>query len=89
MVKDFSSALINGFARDTLICEIPTLFSTLDGKDNNFEFTAACNAMSLHLFYYWNVAIETVGIVIVNTEILDWSTEPPTHVAYVEGTMQA
>ena len=57
MVKDVSDALMDGFARDTLICEIPALFSTLEGKDNNFEFTTASNAMSLNLFYSWNTAI--------------------------------
>ena len=84
MVKDVSDALLDGFARDTLICEIPALFSTLEGKDNNFEFTTASNAMTLNLFYSWNTAIETIGIVFVNTEILDWSTNPPTRLPYAE-----
>ena len=78
MVNDVSNALMDGFARDTLICEIPALFSTLEGNDNNFEFTVASNAMTLNLVYSWNTAIETIGIVLVNTEILDWSTNPPT-----------
>ena len=65
MVKDVSDALAIGFSRDTLICEIPALFSTLEGNDSNFEFTVACNAMTLHLFYFWNIAIETIGIVFV------------------------
>ena len=85
MVKDVSDALMDGFARDTLICEIPALFSTLEGKDNNFEFTTASNALTLNLFYSWNTAIETMGIVFVNTEILDWSTNPPTRLTYTEG----
>ena len=89
MVKDVSDALIDGFSRDTLICEIPALFSTLEGKDNNFEFTTASNALTLNLFYSWNVAIETIGLIFVYTEVLDRSTEPFTHVLYVEDQMQA
>ena len=85
MVKDVSDALMDGFARDTLICEIPALFSTLEGKDNNFEFTTASTAMTLNLFYSWNTAIETIGIVFVNSEILDWSTNPPTRLTFTEG----
>ena len=84
MVKDVSDVLMDGFARDTLVCEIPALFSTLEGKDNNFELTTASNAMTLNLFYSWNTAIETIGIVFVNTEILDWSTNPPTRLSYNE-----
>ena len=89
MVKDVSGALMDGFERDTLICEIPALFSTLEGKDNNFEFTTASNAMTLNLLYSWNTAIETIGVIFLNTEILDRSTEPNTHVPYTEGGMQA
>ena len=89
MVSDFSNALMDGFARDTLICEIPSLFSNLQGKDNNFEITTASNAMTLNIFYAWNTAIETVGVIFLNTEILDWSTDPKTHVPFDEGGMQA
>ena len=89
MVKDVSDALMDGFARETLICEIPALFTTLEGKDNNFEFTTASNAMTLNLFYSWNTAIETIGVIFVSTEILDRSTEPNTHVPYAEGGMHA
>ena len=45
--------------------------------------------MTLNLFYSWNTAIETVGVIFVNTGILDWSTEPSTHVPYHEGGMKA
>ena len=89
MVKDVSNALIDGFSRDTLTCEIPALFSTLVGHDNNFEFTAASTAISVNLLYSWNKAVETVGVIFVNTEILDRSTEPNTPVPYAEGDMQA
>ena len=74
MVKDLSDALMDGFSRDTLICEIPALFSTLEGKDNNFEFTTASNAMTLNLLYSWNTAVETIGVIFLNTKILDRST---------------
>ena len=89
MVKDISDALMDGFARDTLICEIPALFTTLEGKDNNFEFTTASNALTLNLLYSWNTAIETIGVIVVNTEILDRSTEPNTHVPFIEDGNQA
>ena len=89
MVKDVSNALIDGFSRETLVCEIPALFSTLEGFDNNFEFTSASSAMSVNLMYSWNKAVETVGVIFVNTEILDRSTEPNTPVPYANGDMKA
>ena len=89
MVKDVSNALIDGFSRETLKCEIPALFSTLEGFDNNFEFTSASSAISVDLLYCWNKAVETVGVIFVNTEILDRSTEPNTPVLYTEENMHA
>ena len=89
MVKDVSNAFMDGFDRRTLICEIPALFTTLEGKDNNFEFTTASNAMTLNLFYSWNRAIETIGVIILNTNILDRSKEPSTYVPYAEDGIQA
>ena len=89
MVQDVSEALMDGFVRETLICEIPALFSTLEGKDNNFEFTTASNAMTVNLFYSWNTAIETMGVIFLNTKILDRSAEPNTYLPYAEGGMQA
>ena len=87
MVNDVSDALMDGFARDTLICEIPALFSTLVGKDNNFEFTTASNAMTLNLFYSWNTAIETIGVIILNTKILDRTTD--TYIPFAEYGVKA
>ena len=45
--------------------------------------------MTLNLFYSWNTAIETIGIVFVNTDILDWSTNPPTRLTYAENGQTA
>ena len=45
--------------------------------------------MTLDLFYSWNKAIETIGVIFINTEILDRSTEPNAYVPYVEKEMQA
>ena len=73
MVKTVSDALINGYSRDSLICEIPALFTQLEGEDNNFEFTASSSVMTVNLFYSWNTAIETIGVIFLNTEILDRS----------------
>ena len=93
MVKDVSNALIDGFSIETLKCEIPALFSTLEGFDNNFEFTSASSALSVDLLYSWNKAIETVGVIFVNTEIRNWSIEPnatmPSTMPYTEEDMQA
>ena len=89
MVQDVFDALIDGYARDTLICEIPALFSTLEGIDSNFELTTSSSAMTVNLFYSWNKVIESVGVVFVNTEILDRSTEPNTHLLYTEQGLQA
>ena len=45
--------------------------------------------MTVNLFYSWNTAVETIGVVFVFTEILDRSTEPSEYFPYTEDKMPA
>ena len=45
--------------------------------------------MTVNLLYSWNTAIETVGVIFLNTKILDRDAEPDTYLTYTEGGIQA
>ena len=71
MVLGISYALLHRFDRDSMICEFPAVLDGLKGKDCNFEMVTSTTIQSVNLFYHNNYAEKTIGVVFVNTQLLN------------------
>ena len=87
MVSDLCHALLTRFDSDTLICEVPDVFNDMKGTDTKNELVTSSTIQKVNLFYSWNIAIKTIGVVFVNTHII--GEDNSTLLEYLEKGMTA